>query len=456
MFNNKLSILFMLFATVFLVSCDLEELPNENAPTVESFSEDASQADVQSLAVGLEAILRNDLDFHYETVSYLGREYYDLTNTDPRYTGEMLKGPLDNNGFLTTRSYSAWYRIVKAANVLITAVENSNADFSDKVKNSYYGYANTLKGYALLMVANRQYTNGIRVEVSNPDNLGPFVMYEEALVAVRNLLDNANRQLNTDLKEFDFPLSGFEDLRKPSLTNPSSLEPLTPNDFAEFNRAIAARVALYQGNKTEVLSLLNDSFLNLMGGGFTGAKHVFGLSGNDIPNNLFYEIRKGNEFTIHNSWITDAETGDTRVTNKSVLLVDPMTSVPSPATTDGLTGTHQMALYKNNTDIVYIIRNEELILMYAEANIGIDNAAVITAINKVRNAASLANYSGGMTDSDLELEVLKQRRYSLLGEGHRWIDLRRMNKLNDPAFLPLDRTGDTAIDAFPTPFNENQ
>ncbi len=443
MFNNKFSILFMLFTTAFLVSCDLEELPNENAPTLESFSEGASQADVQSLAVGLESILRNDLEFHYETVGYLGREYYDLTGTDPRYTGELLKGPLDNNGFLTTRAYSASYRIVKAANVLINTVENSEAGFTEATKRSYFGYANTLKAYALLTLANRQYTNGIRVDVADPENLGAFIGYTEALTFIKNLLDNAITDLS-GISEFDFTLSsGFSEVG-------------TPSSFSKFNRAIAARVALYQNNKSEVLALLNNSFLDLNGDMFLGVKHIFGLSGNDVANNLFYEIRTGNEFTIHNSWITKAEAGDIRVANKSTLLVDPDTSAPSPASFDGLTGTHQISLYKSNVDAVYLIRNEELILMYAEANIGTDNAAAVNGINKVRNAAGLANYSGGTTDTDLELEVLKQRRYSLLGEGHRWIDLRRFNKLNDTDFLPLDRAGDNPIDAFPTPFSENQ
>ncbi len=443
MFNNKLSMLFLLFATTFLASCDLEELPNLNAPTLESFANGASQADVQSLAVGLEAAIRSDLEFHYETVSYLGREYYDLTGADPRYTGELLKGPLDNNGFLTTRSYTAWYRVVKAANVLINAVQNSNAGFSDATKQSYYGYANTMKAYALLMVANRQYTNGIRIDVSDPDNLGPFVNYTEALSAIRNLLDNAVSELNSTA-EFDFPLSdGFNNFKSTA-------------SFIEFNRAIAARVALYQNNKAEVLTLLGQSFLDLNGDLFLGPSHIFGLSGNDIINNLFYVIRTGNNFTVHSSWIADAEAGDNRVTNKATELIDPDTSLPAPAAEDGLTGTHQITLYKSNTDPVYLIRNEELILMYAEANIGTNNAEAVNAINIIRNAAGIGAYTGGTSDNDLELEVLNQRRYSLIGEGHRWIDLRRTNRLNDTNFLPLDRAGDSPIEAFPTPFAENQ
>ncbi len=437
MLKNKISILILVFTAVFFTSCELEDLPNENAPTLESFADGASQADVQSLAVGLEAVMRNDLEFHYQTISYIGREYYDLTGTDPRYTGELLKGPLDNNGFLTTRAYSAWYRVVKAANVLVTAVENSEAGFSDATKRSYYGYANTIKAYALLMVANRQFSNGIRVDVADPDNLGPFLGYPEALTAIRNLLNDANSDLTNGGGTFDFPISsGYDGFA-------------TPATFATFNRALAARVALYQGNKSDALSLLGNSFFDISGALNVGVAHVFGATGNDVLNAQFYVLgQSGQEYMIHNSWIADAEAGDTRVANKSFML-------PTPRMFDDLTATHQMALYTSNTDPVYLIRNEELILIYAEANIGTNNAEAVNAINVIRNAAGLANYSGATTDAALELEVLNQRRYSLIGEGHRWVDLRRTGRLNDINFLPLDRMGDNALDAFPTPFSEN-
>ncbi|WP_440120142.1 RagB/SusD family nutrient uptake outer membrane protein [Tenacibaculum sp. Ill] len=439
----------LLCSVILFSNCELEDIPNPNAPTEESFSDGASQADVQLLAVGLEAVMRNDLEFHYNTVSLLAREYYDLSGTDPRYTGEILKGPLDNNGFLTTRSYAAWYRVVKSANVLITAVENSNAGFSDSVKNSYYGYAKTLKAYALLMVANRQYDNGIRIDVNDPDNLGPFIGYEESLIFIKDLLNEARSDLSNSPDEFDFPLSsGFDDLRKPDPDKPGEKLPLSPSDFTEFNRALVARVALYQGDNTSVLNFLNESFFDLNGGLFYGVTHVFGATGNDILNNQFHVLgQSGQEYVIHNSWINDAESGDNRVANKSFLL-------STPAAFDGLSATHQIAIYKSNTAPVYLIRNEELILMYAEANIGTNNTEAINAIDIIRNAAGLPSYSGGTSDNELVEEVLKQRRYSLLGEGHRWVDLRRLNRLN-ATYVPLDRAGDNIINAFPTPFSEN-
>jgi len=425
-----------MFAFMLFSSCELNEIENPNAPTVNSFADGASAGDIQLLATGLEAIMRNDLAFHYDTESILGREYYDLSGVDPRYTGEIIKGPLDNNGFLTTRSYAAWYKVVKSANILIEAVENSVAGFSDEDKNNYYGYAKTLKAYALLMVANRQFDNGIRLDVADPDNLGPNVGYEEALAGIMIILEEADNHLSSASSEFVNLSSGFDGFD-------------TAETFSEFNRAVAARVALYQGNSQLALSLLTDSFFDIQGDLYEGPAHVFGLTGNDILNTQFHvPLQSGQEFMVHDSWISDAEAGDTRVTEKSVLL-------PGGTAFDGLSAEYQLAVYDSNTDPVYLIRNEELILIYAEANIGIDNSETIKAINRVRNAASLPDYSGtpDTSNSLLLAEVLKQRRYSLLAEGHRWIDLRRLNMLNE-ANIPLDRAGDNIIDAFPTPFTE--
>ena len=48
--------------------------------------------------------------------------------------------------------------------------------------------------------------------------------------------------------------------------------------------------------------------------------------------------------------------------------------------------------------------------------------------------------------------LLYERRYSLLFEwGHRWIDMRRYNRLNQ---LPIDRPGDVVYSTFPIPTDE--
>lgn len=451
--------IFILFVLLVFSSCSLNEIESPNAPSILSLEEGASQQDLRSLVTGLEAIMRSDLAFHYQTVSILGREYNDLRGTDPRYTGELLKGPLDNNGFLTTRSYAAWYKIVQTSNLLLKALDNSVTDLSIQAQDGYKAYAKTIKGYALMMVANRQYTNGIRIDVADIDNLGKFESYQDALTSIKAMLDEAKKELvnaasefSDDPKtpavdesqgEFDFTLSsGFSGFD-------------TPLTFLKFNRAIAARVALYQDDKAEVLATLKESFIDEAGSLNAGVYHVFGLTGNDIANPLFY-VTNQDRYMAHPSFEADAEAGDTRVTTKTGLF-DPKDDPdlgPITVKFDDLSGNRQVTLYSSNTDKVAMMRNEELLLMFAEANIGTDNAEALRVLNIIRAAAGLGASTADPTkNSEVEDELLKQRRYSLFGEGHRWIDLRRYDRLNE---LPLDRTGDAVVTEFPTPFAENQ
>ncbi|SNT10466.1 RagB/SusD domain-containing protein [Ekhidna lutea] len=444
---NKLLVLFVLVA---LSGCTLDKIENPNAPTVSSFEEGATQQDLRLLTTGLEAVIRNDMGFHYQTVSILGREYNDLTQVDPRYTGEILIGPLDNNGFLTTRAYAAWYKVVQTANLLLTAVDNSATSLSTPALDGYRGYARTFKAYALMMVANRQYSNGIRIDVDDPDNLGAFVSYDNALTAIETMLNTANTELLNAASEFaagedqfDFALSsGFAGFDSPAT-------------FAEFNRALAARVAIYQGDKAAALSYLADSFMDEAGSLDAGPAHVFGLTGNDISNPLFY-VPNQQRYMAHPSFEADAEAGDTRVAEKTSLFdpEDDPDQGPITVTFDGLSGDRQVTLYSSNVDPVSIIRNEELLLIYAEANIGTNNVEALRVLDIIRASASLGGSTANpLIDSEVEDEMLTQRRYSLFGEGHRWVDLRRYDRLGD---LPLDRAGDSRISEFPTPFAENQ
>ena len=121
--------------------------------------------------------------------------------------------------------------------------------------------------------------------------------------------------------------------------------------------------------------------------------------------------------------------------------------VPNPLNIDDLTpGTHDVFIYPTNTSSVGIIRNEELILLFAEANMATNPGQAVLAINIVRNAAGLSPVSSVDVD-----RLLYERRYSLFAEGHRWVDVRRFDRLNE---LVVDRPGDNIVSQFPVPQNE--
>jgi hypothetical protein len=107
---------------------------------------------------------------------------------------------------------------------------------------------------------------------------------------------------------------------------------------------------------------------------------------------------------------------------------------------------------QTKTDPVAMMRNEELILIYAEASAQSNKPTdAVNAINNIRQSHGLGAYTGGQSTAELIDEILKQRRYSLYGEGHRWIDLRRYDKLST---LPIDRAGDDVWVEFPRPVDE--
>lgn len=427
---NKLLILFLV---VGMTSCTLDEVANPNGPTQASYATDANLPQLKLLATGVESSMRNDMEFYYQTVSIVGREYYDLNGTDPRYTGELLgggdgNGVLDNNGFLTTRSFGARYGSARNAQNLIGAVTNSAAQLDDAGKNGFFALANTVKAYQLLLTLNRQFDNGIRLDIENPDNLGPFVGYSEGLAGIISLLGTARTQAGAAGDEFQFGLSagfaGFD----------------TPSTFILFINALLARVELYAGNNAGALAALGGSFLDAAGDMNAGPAHVFSGSGNDQLNPLFYP--ETSKYMAQATFVTDAEAGDTRLSK--VLAVEEVL-------TDGITGDQLVTVYAFNDAPVSIIRNEELVLIAAEANIGGNNDMAVNMINAVRTANGLVAYTGAMDAASLANEVLTQRRYSLFGEGHRWIDVRRAGRLSE---LPLDRVGDEIFTQFPRPVLE--
>ena len=428
-FKNILVILF----TLLYASCEVQDGVNLNGADTTSISEDISRGELANAVAGVFSDMRDRLGTQVDAMSVVGREYWRIQSSDPRWTADLLTGVLDDNTFYITRPYGSRYATVKDINLILEGLDNTSADFTNAEIAAAKGLVNTLKAHELLMVLNMEYQNGIRTDVADPDNLGPFIGYNEALTFLANLLASAATDLSNGGSAFPFAIpAGF-----------SSFD--TPATFIEFNKALAARVAAYQGNYSDVLANLQDSFLDLSGNLDSGAYFTFSLTGADLANPLFFALNStvANVRIAHPTFITDAEAGDTRV-EKAQLRDAPLTS-------DNLTGSYDVWVYQSNVAPVGIIRNEELVLLYAEANMASNPSEAEDAINLVRSAAGLPNVAIGSVDED---RILYERRYSLFAEGgHRWIDLRRFDRLSD---LPLDRTGDNTVQQFPIPQNENQ
>ncbi len=425
---KRINILFIGLILFSTVSCEIEDQIDPNGASLGSVLENATFTELNNIVTGIEARMRNGHDVYVTATGTIARELY-LFDADPRNLTDLVglenaesgqNAILDNNSFYLTSPYNNRYRVIKNCNILLEAADNASSEVTDANKQGYRGFANTIKAYQLMIVLNLLNSNGIRVDVADPDNLGGFESKAAALTAIRALLDDALTQLNAAGDNFSFSLTpGFEGFD-------------TPATFAEFNRALAARAAIYDEDWTGALTALGNSFFDLSGDLNEGPKHVYSTAGPDILNNL-YKVpqQSGDQIIVNNDWIASAEAGDTRVTSKTA----PRNSATS---TGGFNGTHETRLYATSTSPIDIIRNEELILIYAEANIQTnDFTEAVAALDVIRTAHGLAAYSGTVDQASLIDEMLHQRRYSLWAEGHRMVDLRRYDRLNT-TYVVLD------------------
>ncbi len=434
--KNIFQFLFILAGVFAFQACTLENDVNPNASTIGSVATDATKTELDLLVAGIEADTREGYGTLITATGSVSRELY-LFDADPRNTEDLLgkEGTgLDNNSFYLTAPYNTRYRVIKTCNILLDALDNTSS-VSDMAKQGYRGFANTIKAMMYQQVLDLLGPNGLRFDVADPDNLGPFISEADAETAIATLLNTANDQIRGG--DFLFTLSpgfaGFD----------------TPTTFATFNRAIAARVAARAGNYGAVAGFLGDSFHDPAGDLSAGPQHAFSLTSGDILNPVFRPANQsGDQIFAHNSVIDDAEAGDTRL-NKFNTRQD--TSIQ-----DGLASLYESALYASSTASIDIIRNEELVLIDAEAKIQTEAfGAAVTALNVIRNAAGLGDYAGAETRDALIDELLVQRRYSLWGEGHRFADLRKYERLTAD-FLPIDRAGDIIHQTFPIPLTEGQ
>ncbi|WP_116125981.1 RagB/SusD family nutrient uptake outer membrane protein [Lewinella sp. IMCC34183] len=420
---------------LFLTGCEIDEQFDPNGPSINSVLSDATKVELDLLVTAIEAGIRNGYAGYVTASGTIARELY-IFDADPRNTEDLLGKEdivLDNNTFYITGPFNSSYRVVKNANILLEAVDNTSS-VSEAEKDGYRAFANTMKALVLSRVLDLLGDNGIRVDVADPNNLGPFLSRDESYSALLGLLDEADAQLQG--ADFGFTLStGFEGFD-------------TPETFQEFNRALAARIATHGERYDEALTYVNESFLDLDGDLSVGPEMIFSAAAGDLLNPLFKTPgQSGDQIIVHPRIIADTTAGDLRVDEKFRLR-------QQSTSQDNLNGDYETALYPSATSPIDIIRNEELVLIYAEANINRnDLGTAVEALNVVRNAAGLADYDGEVTQDALIDELLYQRTYSLWSEGHLMFDLRRYGRLN-AQFLPIDREGDDIFVQFPIPLAE--
>jgi hypothetical protein len=415
-------LLMTMMAFLLVTSCEVDTITDPNNPSLQSVTANASKAELQGLITGLEARHRAHWGSATQMFGSFGREVWAFFGSDPRFINDWLgigNSETYPDFFASAGTYVTPYLAIKQANVLIDAA-NASENLTSAEVGAYSGFAKTVKAHQLLPPLMQQWNNGIRVDVADPLNPGPFVDVNTAYSSIRQTLDQGFSELS-GAGSLPFSLSsGYSGVS-------------TGADLAEINRAIAARVALYDGDYAGALSALSSSFMNLNAASAAdlqaGPAFVYGEAP-DINNPLFYPFDRPTStiLIVHPAMVEDALPGDLRLNKFAKRVTNPATN----ANLGDFIGEYQDARWVTNTSSIPYIRNEELILIYAEAQAMTGNPAeAVSAINTIRNIWGVGDYTGGTSAEELMEEILFQRRYSLWAEGgHRWIDLRRTNRLN--------------------------
>lgn len=427
----------LLAGALLLGACSDLTVPDYNNPSIEELESNPSRAGVNAAATGLLVVARNNIaspNAYVSLLGILGRESYNFDPAEPRFITEMLAGPMSPSGAFGGNIWAVRYRNIRNANVVLGAVEKVPA-FSEAEKEAIRGFAKTMQALDFLLVINARDANGAPVDVNHPLNElnqnPPKIEPKSAVLQhVAALLDAADTHLQRGGGAFPFPISsGFEGFD-------------TPTRFRQFNRALRARVATYMGAYPQALTALQGSFLSTSAPLALGAYYTFAPGSGETPNSLGAATIRA-----HPSIRTDAErradgTADRRLVEK--------TEDVAPRSQAGLSSDLGFKLYASNTAPVAIIRNEELILLRAEARwFTGDRRGAMEDLNLIRQSSGgLQAVGEPATDAAFITELLRQRRYSLLFEGHRWIDLRRFGRLDQ---LPKDIGTHLIHSKFPIP-----
>ncbi|MGQ0539978.1 MAG: RagB/SusD family nutrient uptake outer membrane protein [Gemmatimonadaceae bacterium] len=430
-----------LLGSLALGACDDLDITDLNNPGLETLEGAPTPSAVNTAATGLLIGARSNIVGTIGYVSELGifgREVYILSGDDPRFQTELLIGPLEGgNGAFGGAHWAPRYANIRNANIVLNAVDQVTA-FTAQQKEGLRGFAKTIQALDLLLVINTRDNFGAPIDVNIDPTAppAPIATRQQVFQRVVSLLEEGRTHLQNAGAAFSFPVSeGFSEFN-------------TPTKFVRFNRALRARVAVYLADFNGALTTLGQSFIDPAGSLTLGAYHTFSTGAGDVTNGSFDPT--GRALRGHPSFVRDAQrkpdgSPDNRTSKNA--------QAPDVLTREGLASDKIVTVYNSTSALVPIIRNEELILLRAEANIGLNNlAAAVTDINLIRSrSGGLGPYVGPLTATAVLDELLYNKRYSLYFEGHRWIDLRRYNRLST---LPRDRATHRVFTAFPFPANE--
>ena len=257
--------------------------------------------------------------------------------------------------------------------------------------------------------------------------LGDFVSREDGYARAAALFDEARAELAAGGAAFPFQLtSGFAGFN-------------TPATFARVNRALKARMDVYRGRWDDALVSLGESFVSTASATpaalATGVYHVYSTASGDATNPLFDAGPRA--LVAVPSFLTEAQlrpdgTIDRRAASKAQVM-------PTALSTQGVSSNVRITAYASNVAPVPWIKNEELILLRAEAHAALGNRpAAIEDLNFVRVNSGGSRAPGRLRRRPGGRDPLQPALLALLRVRHVG-DARRYGRSSSSEALPTHR-----------------
>jgi starch-binding outer membrane protein, SusD/RagB family len=431
-------------AVVVLAGCGRElDITNPNAPTEGGALTNPRDA-VSRLVAGVLATYRGNRGGQINGLGSYGRETYNMTPQDGRSVTGPFRDWRQNNAFTSGQEWGRYgnYRNAYEAMKLV----NTTTALSAAEKEGALGVLQTSIALDMLHVIEARGTIGAVVDMVDDKNaVLPFVSRDSVYRWITAKLDEAKAHLDAGGTAFSFPVhSGFSAF---------GVTANTPAGFGQVNRAIKARVEAKRGSMgcgapcyTAALTALSGTWIADLTAGNrdAGVYVIYSTAVGDVLNTQSFNANSN--LYVHP--LIDSIAGvatDDRYRRKISRSSACGTAYPN-RTLVTVTATNRPCTYQTNVTPIPIVRNEELVLLRAEARWFTGNTAgAITDLVAVRAGSGATNggtaavaFAAPTNDTEFVTELLLQRTLSLFQEGHRFPDYVRFGRLAQLGVLAQD------------------
>ena len=450
-----------LFASAALLSgCgDSTAVSDLNNVSAETIKGGLTTASAQLLVTGLLNQYRNSATGTWfifpETMA---RDALRIDKAESRFLSEIIGSTApDYSAFTGGGAFTGFFVGIRSANTLIDAAKGATAasGMSTAELSSLVGLGQTIKALNYWNVMETRDSIGMPIALNQPITAPPAPWCDKpsVLAYISALLDSGSTALLAGSAVFPVTLpSGYTAVAG------------TPAGFNAFNRGLKGKVEFYRGISRQggtgatgynaAVTALGQSFLSTTAAMTLGVFENYSTASGETQNPRV-------DAALHlNSVVNDSvQAGDTR-SAKIVKALAPYSITISGTVVSTQYDFAQSLGAASLTAPIPILKNEELLLLRAQAQIERGQLALATAdINTVRTSYGLAAYAPPFaTAAAARTAVLYEKRYSLLMEGaQRLVDLRAYGTLNATSFKPGPNSpfaGDIFTQALPIPLNE--